>query len=50
MLDLLNELGMLVCNPCDTPVDANYKLIEDGDRLLDVGKYQWLVGKLIYLS
>lgn len=50
MLDLL-EVGILGCRSCDMPVDPNCKLGEtDGECLLDVGKYQRLVGKLIYLS
>lgn len=51
VLDLFEEAGMLGCRPCDTPIDPNCKLGEaDGERLLDVGRYQRLVGKLIYLS
>lgn len=42
---------MLGCRLCDTLVDCNSKLCEDdGERLIDVGRYQRLVGKLIYLS
>lgn len=41
---------MLGCRPCDTPIDPNCKLEEDeGERLIDVGRYQRLVGKLISL-
>lgn len=51
MLDLLSEAGMLGCKLCDAPVDPKYKLKEDDDnKLLDVGRYQWLVGKLMYLA
>lgn len=42
---------MLGCKPCETSIDCNNKLKEDdGDRLLDVGRYQQLVEKLIYLA
>lgn len=51
MLDILDEVGMLGCRPCDTLVDLNCKLKDDGgERFLNVGRYQRLVGKLIYLS
>jgi len=51
VLDILDETEMLGCKPCDTPGDPNCKLREDeGERLIDVGRYQRLVGKLIYLS
>ena len=49
-LDLLEETGMLDCKPIKTPIEqgGKTKLIE-GD-MVDKGRYQWLVGKLIYLS
>ena len=49
-LDLLEETGMLDCKPIKTPIEqeGKAKLIE-GD-MVDKGRYQWLVGKLIYLS
>lgn len=51
VLDILEEARMLGYRPCDTLVDPNCKLQEDdGERLLDVGKYQRMVRKLIYLS
>lgn len=47
MLNILDEVGMSGCKPCDTSVDPNCKLSEDADeRLLDVGRYQQMVEKL----
>jgi hypothetical protein len=44
VLDLLNETGMLGCQPVSTPIDSNHKLCaESGER------YQRLAGRLIYL-
>ncbi|KZV32266.1 Cysteine-rich RLK (receptor-like protein kinase) 8 [Dorcoceras hygrometricum] len=42
---------MIGCRPSDTPIDPNLKLgdITQGTPV-DVGRYQRLVGKLIYLS
>ena len=51
ILDLLNEIGMLGCRPADTPMDTTVKLEgNDGSAPVDKGRYQRLVGKLIYLS
>ncbi|WJZ81633.1 hypothetical protein VitviT2T_001466 [Vitis vinifera] len=51
VLDLLNETGMLGCKPAETPMDTTVKLEEsDGSAPVDKGRYQRLVGKLIYLS
>lgn len=42
---------MLECKPMDTPMVQNHKLGEYPDQApTDKGKYQRLVGKLIYLS
>lgn len=51
ILDLLKETGMSVCRPIDTPIDMNVKLgeIKYGTPVYK-GRYQILVGKLIYLS
>ncbi|CAJ2655096.1 unnamed protein product [Trifolium pratense] len=43
-------LGMSGCRPADTPMDPNAKLWEEGSVPVDTGRYQRLVGKLIYLS
>lgn len=51
ILDLLTEVGMLDCKPADTPIIQNHKLGEYTSQVLtDKGRYQRLVGKLIYLS
>ena len=42
---------MLGCKPAETPMDTTVKLEEsDGSAPVDKGRYQHLVGKLIYLS
>ena len=50
-LDLLEETRMLGCKPIDTPVEVNKREGNlDEKMLVDKGRYQRLVGKLIYLS
>lgn len=49
--DLLQETGMLGCKHVDTPMDPNIKIGWKNDcPLADKGRYQKLVGKLIYLA
>nr|CAN82240.1 hypothetical protein VITISV_044199 [Vitis vinifera] len=51
ILDLLKETGMLGCKPIDTLMDSQKKLgIEKESTPVDKGRYQRLVGRLIYLS
>lgn len=51
VLDLLEETGMLGCKPADTPMEPHYKIGSREDSPpVDTGRYQRLVGKLIYLS
>ena len=51
VLDLLKETGMLGSRACDTPIDSNQKLSDDSSGIeTDKGRYQRLVGRLIYLS
>lgn len=51
VLDLLKETGMLGCKPVDTPMDPTIKLgAKENCAPVDKGRYQRLVGKLIYLS
>ncbi|RVW63107.1 Retrovirus-related Pol polyprotein from transposon TNT 1-94 [Vitis vinifera] len=51
ILNLLKETGMLGCKPIDTPMDSQKKLgIEKESTPVDRGRYQRLVGRLIYLS
>lgn len=50
-LDLLRETGKIGCKPVATPMDPNTKLMPRTDELAaDKGRYQRLVGKLIYLT
>ena len=49
--DLLAEDGMVDCKPADTPMIQNHGLqMRKEAKQADRGKYQRLVGKLIYLS
>jgi hypothetical protein len=51
VLDLLKETGMLGCKPADTPMDSTKKIGAENDSIpVDRGRYQRLVGRLIYLS
>lgn len=51
ILDLLSKVGLLECKPADTPIIQNHKLGEYPNQVpTDKGRYQRLVGKLIYLS
>ena len=51
VIDLLKETGKLGAKPAGTPMETNIKLgPEDGEPLSDIGQYQRLVGKLIYLT
>lgn len=51
VLDLLSETRMLGCKPVKNPIEQNHKLFEcSSASRTDKGRYQRLVGKLIYLS
>ena len=50
VLDLLTEIGLLGCRPSDTPIEVNTRLREKDGNPVDKGRYQRLMGKLIYLS
>lgn len=51
ILDLLSETGLRGCKPVDTPIEQNHKLFQCSNSIsIDKGRYQRLVGKLIYLS
>lgn len=51
VLDLLKESSMEGYKPCPTPIEVNHRLKEDdGERLIDVGRFQRLVGSLICMS
>ena len=50
-LDLLSKVGLLNYKPADVPIQQNHKLGEYPSQILiDRGRYQRLVVKLIYLS
>ncbi|KAK2975037.1 hypothetical protein RJ640_002466 [Escallonia rubra] len=50
-LDLLRETGMLACQPVDTSVEEGLKLrIESNQVLVYKGRYQRLIGRLMYLA
>ncbi|KAJ4715365.1 Retrovirus-related Pol polyprotein from transposon TNT 1-94 [Melia azedarach] len=51
ILDLLKETGMFGCKLASIPMDSNKKIGSGMDKtLVDRGRYQRLVGHLIYLS
>lgn len=50
VLDLLEETGKMEIKHAETPTDNGSKLCLDGEVLTNVGMYQMLVGKLIYLT
>jgi hypothetical protein len=49
VLDLLDETGMLGCRPSFTPIEQNHKICAEYGDPVDKGRYQRLVGRLIYL-
>lgn len=50
-LDLLQESGMSACQPVDTPVEEGLKLCVEVNQVpVDKGRYQRLVGRLMYLA
>lgn len=50
VLDLLAESGMLGCKPANSPIEANHHLCGGVGEPADRGRYQRLVGRLIYLA
>ncbi|XP_070040773.1 uncharacterized mitochondrial protein AtMg00810-like [Nicotiana tomentosiformis] len=51
VLDLLTETGMLTCKSVETPMEMHHLLeISSDQSLVDIGRYQRLVEKLIYLT
>jgi hypothetical protein len=51
VLDLLKETGMTACKPVSTPLAEGMKLgIDRTQGSIDKGRYQRLVGKLMYLG
>ncbi|KAH9763832.1 retrovirus-related pol polyprotein from transposon RE1 [Citrus sinensis] len=50
-LDLLHETGMTTCQPIDTPIEEGLKFCITSDQVpVDKGRYQRLIGRLMYLS
>ncbi|RVX12128.1 Retrovirus-related Pol polyprotein from transposon RE1 [Vitis vinifera] len=50
-LDLLQETGMSGCQPVNTPIEKGLKLcVEPNQVSTDKGRYQKLVGRLMYLA
>lgn len=51
VLDLLKDTRMLGCKSANTTIESNYKIgLKNDCASVDKGRYQRLVGKLIYLS
>jgi hypothetical protein len=51
VIDLLTETGVLACKPASTPMETNHKLgILPHQVPTNIGRYQRLVGRLIYLT
>src|SRR5262249_17260499 len=50
ILDLLKETGMMSCKPAESPIEANHRLQAGVGKSVELGRYQRLVGRLIYLS
>jgi hypothetical protein len=48
-LDLLSDVGMLGCRAASTPIDQNHKVTAQSGDHVDKGRYQRLVGRLLYL-
>ena len=48
-LQILQDMGYLGCNPANTPMEANMKLIkDDGEIIKDPIVYRRMIGKLLY--
>jgi Reverse transcriptase (RNA-dependent DNA polymerase) len=50
VLDLLKETEKLGVKPSNIPINYNSKFVSDDDMLEDIGQFQRIVGKLIYLT
>lgn len=50
VMDLLKETGMLGVRPANIPMEYNSKFILDNTPLHDVGQFQRLVGRCIFLT
>jgi Reverse transcriptase (RNA-dependent DNA polymerase)/Integrase core domain/gag-polypeptide of LTR copia-type/GAG-pre-integrase domain len=50
VLELLKETGKLAVKPAYIPMDISQKILVDDKQIEDIGMFQRLVGKLIYLT
>ncbi|PKA57434.1 Retrovirus-related Pol polyprotein from transposon TNT 1-94 [Apostasia shenzhenica] len=50
VLDLLLDTGLLGCRPASSPINQNHKLVGEVGEPIDKGRYQKIVGRLLYLS
>ncbi|GJV03529.1 putative reverse transcriptase domain-containing protein [Tanacetum coccineum] len=50
VIEILERVGMVNCNPCRTPVDTESKLGDTGDIVSDPTLYRSLAGSLQYLT
>jgi len=50
VLDLLKKAAMSYCNSCDTPVDTDVSLTDEGELFANPSLYRALVGSLQYLT
>jgi Reverse transcriptase (RNA-dependent DNA polymerase) len=50
VLDLLKETGKLAVKPAHIPMDISQKIVVENKPVKDIGMFQRLVGKLIYLT
>ncbi|GAA0159166.1 hypothetical protein LIER_16007 [Lithospermum erythrorhizon] len=50
-LDILKDTGLIGCKPPNTPIFLGTNLTDMASPLLiDINKYRWLVGRLLYLG
>jgi len=50
-LEIVDERRLIGAKPSNVPIEENHNLAHaSGSHLDDVGRYRWLVGKLIYLT
>ena len=51
ILDLLAETGFTDCQLANTPIEVNHRLLpKENEKETNIGNYQRLVRRLIYLS
>lgn len=47
---MLEDTGIMGCKSAESPIESNHKLQAGSGTSIDIGRYQRLVGRLIYLS